>query len=592
MGAFDPDIIYIRVHTEAVGIQKKVPGGDMSINKYDEQKFWEEVDILFPDIVKAITSLAKKSYISITNLRNGVTWWSEKAMEYFGMQENYTIRGQEKSKRSIHSDDLEDFRRGFQERVAGKNMDESWEYRVRDGSTYNRISARARMLNDKDGKPFVIVIRYNNYGISDEVDATTGLHTEPALDREIREFLEESGQGTLLKIGLDQFSHINVMYGAAFSDKILNCAAQELLRLLKGKGYVYRLSGAKFVISFKKVSKEELQQIYDEIVEVFENTEVEGKKIPLKVSAGAIFMEPYMKETNAVRSRLTYALNHSRLEHHGELVIFNDEICGSDENQFELIGVIHQCATHNFEGFRMFYQPIADTKTGKIRGMEALLRWELEPYGMVSPGVFMEWLEQDPCIFDLGNWILRTALTDVQKLRKETEGFFVNVNVAAAQLERREFRSAVMNILKETGAKPEELCLELTERCRDLDIQFLRREVEFFHSQGIKIALDDFGTGNSSLSLALELPFDELKVDMSFIRDIKQKPQNQAMVQSIVDYAWRTNTETCIEGIENKEVSDYIEQFGSTWQQGYYYSKPVPIEQFEEVLRKKATEKE
>ena len=564
----------------------------MSINKYDEQKFWEEVDILFPDIVKAITSLAKKSYISITNLRNGVTWWSEKAMEYFGMQENYTIRGQEKSKRPIHPDDLEEFRRGFQERVAEKNMDEPWEYRVRDGSTYNRISARAKMLKDKDGKPFVIVIRYNNYGISDEVDATTGLHTEPALDREIMEFLEESGQGTLLKIGLDQFSHINVMYGAAFSDKILNCAAQELLRLLKGKGYVYRLSGAKFVISFKKVSKAELQQIYDEIVEAFENTKVEGKKIPLKVSAGAIFMEPYMKETNAVRSRLTYALNHSRLEHHGELVIFNDEICGSDENQFELIGVIHQCATHNFEGFRMFYQPIADTKTGKIRGMEALLRWELEPYGMVSPGVFMEWLEQDPCIFDLGNWILRTALTDVQKLRKETEGFFVNVNVAAAQLERREFRSAVMNILKETGAKPEELCLELTERCRDLDIQFLRGEVDFFHSQGIKIALDDFGTGNSSLSLALELPFDELKVDMSFIRDIKQKPQNQAMVQSIVDYARRTNTETCIEGIENKEVSDYIEQFGSTWQQGYYYSKPVPIDRFEEVLREKSTEKE
>ena len=184
-----------RVHTETVGIQKKVPGGDMSINKYDEQKFWEEVDILFPDIVKAITSLAKKSYISITNLRNGVTWWSEKAMEYFGMQENYTIRGQEKSKRSLHPDDLEDFRRGFQERVAGKNMDEPWEYRVRDGSTYNRISARAKMLNDKDGKPFVIVIRYNNYGISDEVDATTGLHTEPALDREIMEFLEESGQG-------------------------------------------------------------------------------------------------------------------------------------------------------------------------------------------------------------------------------------------------------------------------------------------------------------------------------------------------------------------------------------------------------------
>lgn len=141
-----------------------------------------------------------------------------------------------------------------------------------------------------------------------------------------------------------------------------------------------------------------------------------------------------------------------------------------------------------------------------------------------------------------------------------------------------------MTILKETGAKPEELCLELTERCRNLDVDFLKGEVDFFHSQGIKITLDDFGTGNSSLSLALELPFDELKVDMSFIKDIKQKPQNQAMVQSIVDYANRTNTETCIEGIENQDVSDYIYKFGATWHQGYFYSKPVPIDQFEALL--------
>ena len=557
----------------------------MSINKYDEQKFWEEVDILFPDIVKAITSLAKKSYISITNLRNGVTWWSEKTMEYFGMQENYTIRGQEKSKRSIHPDDLEDFRRGFQERVAGKNMDEPWEYRVRDGSTYNRISARAKMLNDKDGKPFVIVIRYNNYGISDEVDATTGLHTEPALDREIREFLEESGQGTLLKIGLDQFSHINVMYGAAFADNILNKVAQGLLHMVRNIGYAYRLSGAKFVLVFDKISKIELRDIFNFIEDALANTiTVNGKRIPIKISAGAIFLEPYMKETNAVRSRLTYAQNHSRYEHHSDLVIFNDEICGNNEKQFELIGLIHQCATSHFEGFRLFYQPIADTKTGKIRGMEALIRWELEPYGLISPGIFMEWLEEDPCIFDLGNWILRTALKDIGRIRDKIPHFFVNVNISAAQLSRKEFRDSVMTILKETGARPEELCLELTERCRDLDVTFLKNEVNFFHSKGIKIALDDFGTGNSSLSLALELPVDELKVDMSFIKDIEQKPQNQAMVQSIVDYANRTNTETCIEGIENQEVSDYIHQFGATWYQGYFYSKPVPIDQFETLL--------
>ena len=164
---------------------------------------------------------------------------------------------------------------------------------------------------------------------------------------------------------------------------------------------------------------------------------------------------------------------------------------------------------------------------GKIRGMEALIRWELEPYGLISPGIFMEWLEEDPCIFDLGNWILRTALKDIGRIRDKIPHFFVNVNISAAQLSRKEFRDSVMTILKETGARPEELCLELTERCRDLDVTFLKNEVDFFHSKGIKIALDDFGTGNSSLSLALELPIDELKVDMSFIKDIEHKPQNQ-----------------------------------------------------------------
>ncbi len=551
----------------------------------NENEFWKNMNGMFPDIIKVITSLSHKSYISITNLKTGVTWWSQRAMDYFQLADNYVICGTEKSNKTIHPDDIDIFKQGFKDRISDKKLDEPWEYRILDGSTCNLITAKAKMLYDPDGKPFLIIIRYTNSGIADEIDSVTGLHTETILVKKIEDYVINRHQSALMKIGLDQFSHINVMYGAAFADKILNCVAQSIIRVLNGKGSVYRLSGAKFVITFDNISRDEIIDIHNNITDTLSNLiEVEGKKIPLKTSAGAIFIEPYMKETNAIRSRLTYALNHSREEHHGDLVIFNDEACENSENQFELIGVIHQCATKDFKGFRLFYQPIADTKNGKICGMEALLRWELEPYGLVSPGVFMEWIEEDPCIFDLGNWILRTALTDIKRMRDKIPGFFVNVNVAAAQLERKEFRNSVLNILKETGAKPEELCLELTERCRNLDISFLRGEVSFFHSHGIKIALDDFGTGNSSLSLALELPFDELKVDMSFIRDIKNKPQNQAMVQSIVDYAKRTNTDTCIEGIEDEEVNDYISKFGATFHQGYFYSKPVPVDQFEKII--------
>lgn len=554
----------------------------------NEKKFWSDMDGIFPELVKQMASLAKKSYYSITNLKSGITWWSESTLEYFGLEQNYTAIGKEKTKRELHPDDVETFKYCFGRRVEGNDLDKSWEYRVKDGDKYNRFNAMSRMISDNEGKPLLLITRFVNYGLSDEVDTVTGLRTEAVLTRQLNEYISEGRRGALLKVNLDQFSHISVMYGAAFGDKVLNCVAQLLINILHDNSNIYKLSGVKFVLALGDIPRKKLREIYEKIEDAMENNvEVEGKKIPLRISAGAVYIEPYMTDSNAVRSRLTYAVNHSRYEHHGELVIFNDEMGGKDnQHQFELIALIHQCATSDFDGFKLFYQPIADTKNGTIRGMEALIRWEKEPYGIISPGIFMEWLEEDPCIFDLGNWILRTALNDIKKVRDELPGCFVNVNVSAAQLERREFRQSVMNILSETGARPEELCLELTERCRDLDVDFLKGEVDFFHSKGIKIALDDFGTGNSSLNLALELPFDELKVDMSFIRDIKDKPQNQAMVQSIIDYAKRTKTETCIEGIENREVDDYIKKFGATWHQGYYYSKPVPIESIEKLIRK------
>ena len=554
----------------------------------NEKKFWSDMDGIFPELVKQMASLAKKSYYSITNLKSGITWWSESTLEYFGLEQNYTAIGKEKTKRELHPDDVETFKYCFGRRVEGNDLDKSWEYRVKDGDKYNRFNAMSRMISDNEGKPLLLITRFVNYGLSDEVDTVTGLRTEAVLTRQLNEYISEGRRGALRKVNLDQFSHISVMYGAAFGDKVLNCVAQLLINILHDNSNIYKLSGVKFVLALGDIPRKKLREIYEKIEDAMENNvEVEGKKIPLRISAGAVYIEPYMTDSNAVRSRLTYAVNHSRYEHHGELVIFNDEMGGKDnQHQFELIALIHQCATSDFDGFKLFYQPIADTKNGTIRGMEALIRWEKDPYGIISPGIFMEWLEEDPCIFDLGNWILRTALNDIKKVRDELPGCFVNVNVSAAQLERREFRQSVMNILSETGARPEELCLELTERCRDLDVDFLKGEVDFFHSKGIKIALDDFGTGNSSLSLALELPFDELKVDMSFIRDIKDKPQNQAMVQSIIDYAKRTKTETCIEGIENREVDDYIKKFGATWHQGYYYSKPVPIESIEKLIRK------
>ena len=160
--------------------------------------FWRDMSAFFPDIVAAVTSLSKKSYFSITNLKNDVTWWSQRAMDFFDLEENYTLRGKEKSKKPIHPDDVANFRKGFAERLAGENLDKSWEYRILNGNTYNRISATAKLLYDESGEPLIVVIQYNNYGISDEMDSVTGLRTEPALNHRITELLAMNGSSALL----------------------------------------------------------------------------------------------------------------------------------------------------------------------------------------------------------------------------------------------------------------------------------------------------------------------------------------------------------------------------------------------------------
>ncbi len=233
----------------------------------------------------------------------------------------------------------------------------------------------------------------------------------------------------------------------------------------------------------------------------------------------------------------------------------------------------------------MEYQPIVISKTGRVIGAEALVRWCMEPYGIVSPGRFIEWMETDPAMYELGNFVLETALRETVELLEVMPEFVLNVNVSARQMEREEFRAQVLRILEETGFPADHLCLELTERCRDMPLEVIKREVEFFQGYGIRMAMVDYGTGSASSGIVLYAPIDEIKLDMSFIRGITEDVKKQAMVKSIVDFANSCGMSTCLEGVETEELQDYLRLYHATWFQGYFYSKPVGIAKLRELLR-------
>jgi diguanylate cyclase (GGDEF)-like protein len=424
-----------------------------------------------------------------------------------------------------------------------------------------------------------------NHGIIESIDSTTGLYNVYEFLNSMRRYIESKTKVGVLMIGFNRFSDVNDVYSYVFGNKVLRAFADVLKKLVEGIGIVYRMDGSKFAIVARDITESEAMELYSEIQEAARTKlEVDGVSLSLGISGGATTIEKCDVSEYTVQACLTYALERSKEDKHSELVFFDNEVQGSDRRKLELMNVIRQSVMKDRKGFYLCYQPLVRDNDRKIIGMEALLRWKHEVYGEVSPGAFIPWLENDACFFELGNWIMRRAIEDCKLILKTNPDFIVNVNVSYSQLERSGFRGAVMEILDRTEFPPHNLCIELTERCRNLNTEFLKKELTFFRSKNIRIALDDFGTGASSLGLLRELPVDCLKIDQTFISNIRSNSIDQTIVETVIDCANKLGIAICIEGVENRQISDFVERYRANVHQGYYYSRPVTIDKFIELL--------
>jgi diguanylate cyclase (GGDEF)-like protein len=383
-------------------------------------------------------------------------------------------------------------------------------------------------------------------------------------------------------LGINSFRNINNVYGYGFGNQVLKAFADLLSETVCGKGMVFRMNGSKFAICFRQTSDEEAKEFYKKLQQRSRDSIiVDGKHVPISISGGAVHLDNNGAGEQSIRSCASYVLEKSKREFHSNLVFFENMEGANSMRSLELLEAIRESVLAGCQGFYLTYQPLVNASDGRIQGMEALLRWHNESYGEVPPGAFIEWLEQDDCFYELGNWILFQALTDGVKMVREQPDFIVNVNVSYTQFERGDFRDMVMDILSKTGFPPQNLCIELTERCKTLDVERLRQMLGFFGCQGIKVALDDFGTENSSLNLLRELPIQCLKIDRTFISNIQTNRSDEIIVEMVIDGAKKLGVDVCLEGIENEELRDYVNKFDADSYQGYFYSRPVRIEDFQ-----------
>lgn len=542
----------------------------------------EGIKVRIDSLYHALSILANGAYTYVTHIESNWTRWSKEAVDYFDLPDEYMQDALTYWMKKIHPEDLP----GFKERVrnlfedAGNYHNE--QYRIKNkGGKYVVCTCRGVVLCDEQGKPsfFGGIVR-NNDALSyfDDVTNTRSLY---GFMDDLRSSTWKGEKLQVMMLGIADFSHLNEIYGYTFGNRVL----QEFSKMIKVEacemGEWYRMDGTKFAIVCKDATSEDLKNLYKRIqYNCIHDFFVDGHQVVLSFVAGAINLDKFDVSAETVYSCLRFAYYESKTNHMGELYVLKNSVSEDKRFAIERINVIRNSIVNECEGFFLCYQPIVDADTEMITGAESLLRWKNAEYGIVPPVEFVDVLERDNLFPELGKWILRTALTDAKKFLGRYPGFVVNVNLSYTQLEKKDFVEDVLAILKETNFPPQNLCLEITERCRMLDMALLKDIFTALREHGIKIALDDFGTGFSSLGLLRELPVSTVKIDRSFVMNIEKDFSDQNTVRFISELANSFSSSVTAEGVETSEMRDFLLRFKIKSLQGYYYSKPIPVKEF------------
>lgn len=551
----------------------------------EKQEFCMEKSQIFQEMISRISKLSQDSYLMVTDMQHNLTFVPESTAEFLGIPSGWCEDGYKiVLEKSVHPYDCPEYTEEMKKRLRGINLENDLYIRMGKNKKYVMTQIITDMILEQ-GKNRYFIVLLRNQNVIPEIDPLTDLYGQVKFEKDIVDYIQQGRKVAVLEIEIDHMNDINILYGTNYSDRIQKVLAYRFIYMMDADKAVYRMGNSNYAFILRDASREEAAAFLEKIrARLEESVVLENNHFDLKIYASGIILDHYEGEISTVQSKLEYVLGKMRTRRDHKLMFFNDLVQINGDVDLDLMKIIHQSVLNQCDGFYVEYQPVVHAQTGEIAGAEALVRWKKEPYGIVPPGMFIDWLESNPCMYDLGNFVLKQALTDAVEFRKSNPDFFINVNMSAKQLERKTFCGVVMALLKETGFPAGQLCLELTERCRSMPVSVMEEKLLYLKQHGVRLAMDDYGTGSASSRVLLQTPMDEIKIDMSFIRGITDNQTKQALVRSMVDFANKADLKSCMEGVEDEKLQNYLRSFGATWFQGYYYSRPVQAAAMQKLL--------
>lgn len=428
------------------------------------------------------------------------------------------------------------------------------------------------------------LLRQANY------DILTGLPNRMlAMDRLKLALAQAKREGSMVGVmflDLDNFKHINDTLGHDAGDNLLVEAARRISSCLRGTSTVARLGGDEFLVVLPGLSgPESSSQVADRILETFIPAYyLNNQEVFVTTSIGIAIYPTDSGNSGSLLQHADAAMYQAKHQGKSSYAHFTPEMTEVSQERLQMESRMRRAL--ELQEFELYFQPIVDTNTGKLHAAEALLRWNNPSMGMVMPDRFIPLAEETGLIIPIGQWVIQQACLAATRWREITGlDIGISVNVSPRQFRDPDFTGIVMNALSSNKLAPELLELEITERLlldNSIETAGILRTLD---RAGVRLSVDDFGTGYSALSYLKSYPFDTLKIDKSFVQDVKKESDDASLVRAIINMAHSLGLTIIAEGVEDESQTHFLKQEGCDRAQGYFYSHPLPGEEFIKWLK-------
>jgi diguanylate cyclase (GGDEF)-like protein/PAS domain S-box-containing protein len=421
-------------------------------------------------------------------------------------------------------------------------------------------------------------------------DALTGLPNRTLLRDRLNTAVAAAGRqgcgAALLYVDLDRFKIINDSLGHSIGDLLLQQVANRLKNEIREQDTVARVGGDEFLIVLTSAeSADQVTAIATRIVEsVTEEFVIQGHPLNITCSLGISMFPEHGQDAETLIKNADAAMYAAKEQGNTAFCFFTDEMNSLVIERLSIENGLRLAIER--EEFFLVYQPQFSIATGRVTGLEALIRWQHPERGLVMPDKFIRVAEGSSLINPIGEWVLRTACLQMKKWQGEGLVMVpVAVNVSAVQFRQEGFRELIRRVLQETGLDPQCLELELTESLLLSNEDVMFEVLQDLKDMGLKLVIDDFGTGYSSLSYLRQFPVTKLKIDRSFIRDVAVNADDAAITAAILGMAKSLNLKVIAEGVEDEAQLSFLREHECDECQGYYFSRPLSVQDAANRLR-------